>query len=148
MSGRLLNRMTAVIAAVACLACLALPVSGCSGGQSPDINKRADAVNATMQALHTSDAQKLAALAGPAPADPADAAPLLDKWGGVNDRDYSVSYQDGMGPDHVTARVNTADKSGKPVQVEFNMSWHEGRWLLGIGHAPVPSGASHPAQAS
>lgn len=145
MTVRLLNRMTAVIVFTACLA---LPISGCSSGQSPDINKRADAVRATMQALHSSDARKLADLSGPAPADPADAAPLLNKWGGVNDSDYSVTYQDGMGPDHVTARVNTADRLGKPVQLEFNMSWHEGRWLLGIGHAPPPSGASHPAQSS
>jgi hypothetical protein len=145
MSRRRLYRMTALIAAAACIA---LTVSGCSGGRSPDINKRGDAVSATMQALHASDASKLAALAGPTPADPADAAPFLDKWGGVSDLDYSVSYQDGMGPDHVTAKVNTADKSGKPVQVEFNMSWHDGRWMVGIGHATVPSGPSHPARAS
>jgi len=144
MSERLLNRVTAsIVAAVA----IVLPVSGCSGGeQSPGLNKRGDAVNVIMQALHSLDANKLAAVAGPGPADPADAAPLLDKWGGVSDCDYSVSYQDGMGPDHVTARVNAAGKTGKPVEVEFNMSWHEGRWLLGIGHAPVPTGASHPAQ--
>ena len=148
MIGRLLNRMTASIVATAAIA---LAVSGCGdesgSGQSPDLNKRGDAVNATMQAIHSSDAQKLADLAGPAPADPADAAPLLDKWGGVSDRDYSVSYQDGLDTGNVTARVSTADKAGKPVQVQFTMSWHDGRWLLGIGHA-VPPGPSHPAQPS
>lgn len=144
MSGRLLNRMTASMVAAAAIALLA---SGCTGGeQSPDLNKRGDAVNIVMQALHSLDSQKLAAVAGPGPADPADAGPMLDKWGGVSDRDYTVRYQDGMGPDHVTARVDAADKTVQPAEVEFNMSWHDGRWLLGIGHAPVPTGPSHPAQ--
>lgn len=138
------NRRTALLVAAVCIS---LPVSGCAGEQGPDIGKRGDAVNATMKALHAADAEKLAALAGPAPADPADAAPLLAKWAGVSDQDYSASYQDGMGPDHVTATVDTEDRTGKPVHVEFNMSWHEGRWMLGIGHATSPSGASLPAQA-
>lgn len=147
MIGHLLNRMPAskVVSAA-----IVLAVSGCvdenGGGQSPDLNTRGDAVNAIMQALHSSDAQKLADLAGPAPADPADASPLLDKWGGVSERDYSVSYQDGLGPSHVTARIGTADKTGNPVHVQFTMSWHDGRWLLGIGHAGTPKGPSHPAQ--
>ena len=148
MIGRLLNRMTASIVVTAAIV---LAVSGCGdesgSGQSPDLNKRGDGVNAIMQGLHSSDPQKLADLAGPGSVDPADATPLLDKWGGVSDRDYSVSYQSILDLAHVTATVSTADKAGKPVQVEFQLNWHDGRWLLGgIGHAPVPTGPSHPAQ--
>jgi len=132
------------------VAAIVLAVSGCGdesgSGQSPDLNKRGDAVTAIMHAIRSSDAQKLAALAGPGSVDPADATPLLAKWGGVSDRDYSVSYQSILDLAHVTARVDTADKAGNPVEVEFQLNWHDGRWLLGgIGHAPVPTGPSHPA---
>lgn len=148
MIGRLLNRMTASIVVTAAIV---LAVSGCGdesgSGQSPDLNKRGDGVNAIMQGLHSSDAQKLADVAGPGSVDPADATPLLDKWGGVSDRDYSVSYESILDLAHVMATVSTADEAGKPVQVEFQLNWHDGRWLLGgIGHAPVPTRRSHPAQ--
>lgn len=145
MSGRRWNRVAASIVASASIV---LPLSSCGASweQSPDLNKRGDAVNSTMQALHLSDAQKLADLAGPAPAEPADASSLLDKWGGVSDRDYSVSYKDGLGPSHVTVKVSAASKTGQPVEVQFTMSWHDGRWLLGIGHAVAPTGPTHPAQ--
>lgn len=127
--------------------CTCLLVSGCTPEKGPDVSKRGDAVDATMSALHDGDAERLAALAGPGPADPADAGPLLAKWAGVNNQAYAVQYNDGMGPSHVTATVDTEDRRGHPVKVEFNMSWHDGRWMLGIGHAPVPSSPSSPAQA-
>jgi hypothetical protein len=136
------------MAAAAASVILALSLGSCSNAGTPDAAKRGGVVAAVMAALHDSDAEKLAALAGPSPADPADAAPILAQWAGVSDQDYSVSYQEGMGPGHVGVRVRAAGKTHQPVLVEFNMSWSNGHWMLGIGHSSAPSGPSHPAQAT
>jgi len=134
-----LGTAAAVIAAVACLI-------GCAPHENaPDESKRTQTVDAIMAALHDKDPKHLVDLAGPAPASPEDAASLVSQWGGVSDTGYTVSYAQGMGPDHVTVRVQAADGSGHPATVSFPMSWHDGRWMLTIGHASGVSGPSAPA---
>lgn len=100
-----------------------------------------------MQALHASDADKLASLAGSS-ATTGDAKDLLSRWSGVSSTGYSTTYTSDVDPSHMTVAVATTDKDNASTTVQFPIIWREGKWILGIGHTVSPSGASQPANSS